>query len=58
MVNVGLVMVFAVYGLSLMGSAYIHGKPKTRKINNFWADLIGVVVQLGLFMLVAGWSFA
>lgn len=45
--NVAKIILIFLWGISLLLSAHLHGKPKHGN-NNFFVDLIGTLIHIGL----------
>lgn len=45
--NIAKIILLCLYGVSLLLSAYSHGKPK-EGTHSFWSSLIGTAIVIGL----------
>jgi len=55
MVNIALLVVYALSLFNLLYSAHMHGKDRGKW--SFWTISISTVLSLVLYWWVAGWSF-
>ena len=53
--NIALIIIYVLAGISLLGCAYSHGKEQPKY--NFWASLVAKAISLTLIWWALGWIF-
>jgi len=54
--NTGMIVVYVISFVSLLCSAYLHGREKTGK-HNFLVDIVNILLNITLFVWVNNWNF-